>query len=97
MHPVNYSYILVTCMRNTHPYTDIYRLKVYVAKKSITPEIDDSYITTAHNYKSWSRALKIHHNQIVKIVYCTPTLAVLSLLYWYLCLLVQRLGAAAVD
>lgn len=51
------------------------QIKLYTAKKSIRPEIDDSYIATAHNNESWMTELKAKKNQIVTIVYCTPILA----------------------
>ena len=51
------------------------QIKLYTAKKSIRPEIDDSYIATAHNNESWMTELKARKNQIVTIAYCTPILA----------------------
>ena len=51
------------------------QIKLYVAKKSIMPEIDDSYIAAAHNDEIWMDELKANKNQIVIVVYSTPTIA----------------------
>ena len=51
------------------------QIKLYVAKKSILPEIDDSYIAAAHNDETWMDKLQAHKNQLVNIAYCMPTLA----------------------
>ena len=51
------------------------QIKLYVAKKSIIPEIDDSYIAAAHNDETWMDELKANKHQIVIVVYCTPALA----------------------
>ena len=59
-------------------YTILSQLKLYTAKKSVIPEIDDSYIATAHNDESWVRAVKAQNNQLITIIYCTPTLATIT-------------------
>ena len=51
------------------------QIKLYVAKKSIIPEIDDSYIAAAHNDETWMNELTANKHQIVIVVYSTPTIA----------------------
>ena len=55
--------------------THYQKIKLYTATKRIRPEIDDSYIATAHNDESWMNELEAKKSQLVTIVYCTPILA----------------------
>lgn len=65
---------------NSIPFVCIFyfftQIKLYTAKKSVIPEIDDFYIATAHNDESWLSVVKAHNDQLTIIVYCAPTLVV---------------------
>ena len=51
------------------------QIKLYIAKKSIVPEIDTFYIAEAHNDDTWMDQLKANKNQIIIVVYSTPIIA----------------------
>ena len=51
------------------------QIKLYIAKKSIVPEIDNFYIAAAHNDETWMDQLKANKNQIIIVVYSTPIIA----------------------
>ena len=61
---------LQSLYNTSHP-----QIKLYIAKKSILPEIDDSYIAAAHNDETWMDELQANKNQLVNIAYCMPILA----------------------
>ena len=61
--------------------------------------LHQKYIATAHNDESWSRMLKMNHDRIAKIVYCTPLLAAVVFIVMVLfftcaawCSYIQRSG-----
>ena len=62
-------------MINLFAHTVLLQIKLYVAKKSIIPEIDDDYIASAHNDKTWMDELNAHRHQIIIVVYSTPIIA----------------------